>query len=182
MSRSRRTIVATLAAMSGCLGFDPLGGNDTPRPTPEPTNAGDSTNATDSTADTTNATDSTADTTNATTTRATTSPTPTDSPTPTASPTATPRADVAARVKYDDRWKATLTVTGDGETTSETLRDETTRRIDVADDAKRVELYAEKIDGDPTTLVAQILVEETVVAEGRIEDTYGSVTIDRDFF
>lgn len=83
---------------------------------------------------------------------------------------------------YDSRWEATITTEVDGATTSRTVTDDSPRLMDVDDGASAVELSVEKVNGDPPTLTAQILVEETVVAEGFIRDTYGSVTISRQFY
>jgi hypothetical protein len=162
----RRTLLATLGSallggLAGCSGSGDGGAptgtatdTNTPTPTPTPT-------PTDTPTD---------------------SPTPTDTPTPTRTATPVSRPDLAVRIRYSGEWQGSLSLTGDGSSTTETTSGTGSTEIDVPDDTLVVSANAQKQDRSPDKLTVQILRDGTVVAESSTTAEFGLAQVSQSFY
>jgi hypothetical protein len=88
----------------------------------------------------------------------------------------------AIRVVYSGEWSGAASITGGGDSQSETISGQGTRTIDITGAPDIVSVNAQKRDGGAGELTVQILKDGAVVTEASTTSQYGVAQTSKSFF
>lgn len=88
----------------------------------------------------------------------------------------------AVRIQYSGEWGGALSVTGGGESQSESISGVGSTTIDITGDVSIISVNAQKKDGGSGTIVVQILKNGEVVSEASTSSEYGVAQTSKSFY
>lgn len=81
--------------------------------------------------------------------------------------------DYAVKVQYSGEWSGAMSVTGGGDSTTESISGSGTETISISGEPSIVSANAQKQDGSGETIVVQIIKDGEVVSEASSSSGYG---------
>jgi hypothetical protein len=88
----------------------------------------------------------------------------------------------AVRIDYDGEWSGAASLTGDGESSTESISGTGPRTIDINGQPDIISVNAQKRDGGSGTITVQIIEDGEVVSEASSSSEYGVAQTSQSFY